>query len=195
MNRFSRVKSRPSRSVAALQGGFPRGPSEGRAPTPARRPALVRAAKGPDQGEARAGGGAGAAPNPAPPQAEARGAPRTVAGLGCRRGATAEAALAALAAARAAFGPGRIDALAALPLKAGEAGLIEAARRLGLPFLIVAAGPAPVLTHSAASLAAAGPGSAAEGGAGAAAGRGARLLGPRIVRGPVTCAIAIRETS
>ena len=69
------------------------------------------------------------------------------------------------------------------------------ARRLGLPFLIVAAGPAPVLTRSAASLAAAGTGSAAEAAALAAAGPGARLLGPRIVLGPVTCAIAIRETS
>lgn len=189
------MKFRPSRSVAALEGGFPRGPSEGLAPASALWPALVRAAQGPNRGPARTGGGTGAAPNPTPQQAEAPGGPRIVAGLGCRRGATAEAALAALAAARAAFGSKRIDALAALPLKSGEAGLIEAARRLGLPLLIVAAGPAPVLTCSAASLAAAGTGSAAEAAALAAAGPGARLLGPRIVLGPVTCAIAIRETS
>ena len=37
--------------------------------------------------------------------------------------------------------------------------------------------------------------SAADAAALAAAGLGARLLGPRIVLGPVTCAIAIRETS
>lgn len=168
------------------------GESRSIAPSARPRPAVIRAAPGPDGGEAPGGG---AVPEFRDPHAEAPGGPRTVAGLGCRRGATAEAVLAALAAASAAFGPLRIDALAALPLKAGEAGLIEAARRLGLPFLSVAAGPAPVLTCSAASLAAAGTGSAAEAAALAAAGPGAQLLGPRIVLGPVTCAIAIRETS
>lgn len=116
----------------------------------------------------------------------------TVAGIGCRRGATAEEVLAAVAAALAAHGLARLDALAALGPKRGEAGIAEAAARLGLPLLI--AEPAGevrgMMTRSAASLAATGTGSASEAAALAAAGPGARLLGPRLVLGPVTCALA-----
>ncbi|XIK08888.1 cobalamin biosynthesis protein [Mesorhizobium sp. AaZ16] len=49
---------------------------------------------------------------------------------------------------------------------------------------------ANTLTHSARSQAVAGTPSVAEAAALAAAGEGARLLGPRIVVGPVTCALA-----
>ena len=88
----------------------------------------------------------------------------TVAGIGCRRGATAEEVLAAIAAARARHGLARLDALAALDRKRGETGIAEAAARLGLPLLIAEpAGDAPgMLTRSAASLAATGTGSASE---------------------------------
>ncbi|MBP7243317.1 cobalamin biosynthesis protein [Amaricoccus sp.] len=121
----------------------------------------------------------------------------TVAGIGCRRGATAEEVLAAIAAARARHGLARLDALAALDRKRGETGIAEAAARLGLPLLIAEpAGDAPgMLTRSAASLAATGTGSASEAAALAAAGPGARLLGPRLVLGPVTCALAEGEAS
>ncbi len=66
-----------------------------------------------------------------------------------------------------------------------------------LPLLIAEpAGDAPgMLTRSAASLAATGTGSASEAAALAAAGPGARLLGPRLVLGPVTCALAEGEAS
>jgi cobalt-precorrin 5A hydrolase len=46
------------------------------------------------------------------------------------------------------------------------------------------------LSHSEASLSAAGTPSVSEAAALAAAGEGARLAGPRIAVGPVTCAIA-----
>lgn len=82
-----------------------------------------------------------------------------VAGIGCRRGVTADEVLAAVAAAQARWHVGRLDALATLPAKRGEPGIAEAARRLGVPHV-------------------------------AAAGAGARLLGPRLILGRVTCAMA-----
>ncbi len=120
-----------------------------------------------------------------------------VAGIGSRRGVSASEVLAAVEAARAGAG-GTLDALAVLPAKAAEPGIAEAARRLGLP-LVVADPPrdaepdARLATHSAASRAATGAGSASEAAALAAAGPSARLAGPRIVAGRVTCAIAIAE--
>lgn len=116
-----------------------------------------------------------------------------VAGLGSRRGVTAAEVLAAVAAARAAFGA-PLDALATLPAKAAEPGIAEAARRLGLPLLVADAAPEDRLaTRSEASRAATGAGSASEAAALGAAGPSARLLGPRIVAGRVTCAIAVAE--
>jgi len=115
----------------------------------------------------------------------------TVAGIGCRRGVAAEEVLAAVAAARAAHGAPRLDALATLPAKAGEPGIAAAARALGLPLVAApAAGDARLLTRSRASAAATGTGSASEAAALGAAGPGARLLGPRLALGRVTCAIA-----
>ena len=120
----------------------------------------------------------------------------TIAGLGCRRGAGVEDALDAIAAACAAWGVVLLDALAVLPAKADEPGLAAAARRLGLPLLVVApAADARLSTRSLASLAAIGAGSASEAAALGAAGPGARLLGPRLALGPVTCAIAVGEPS
>ena len=115
-----------------------------------------------------------------------------VAGIGCRRGVTVAEVLAALDAACGARGVS-VDALAVLPGKRGEAALGEAAARRGLPLRIAEGAVAPerLATRSAASLAATGTGSASEAAALAVAGPAARLLGPRLVVGRVTCAIAV----
>ena len=109
-----------------------------------------------------------------------------VAGIGCRRGVSADEVLAALDAA------GGADAMAVIALKAAEPGVRAAAARRGLPLRVVeAADDGRMLTRSAASLAAAGTGSAAEAAALAGAGPEGRLLGPRVVVGRVTCAVAV----
>ena len=114
-----------------------------------------------------------------------------VAGIGCRSGVEAAEVLAAIAAACAAHAVAALDGLATVPAKRDEPGLAETARRLGLPLLVVApAGDARLLTRSQASRAATGSASASEAAALAAAGPGARLLGPRLAVGRVTCAIA-----
>lgn len=119
-----------------------------------------------------------------------------VAGIGCRKGVSCAEVLTAIDAALGAHGLSRVDlqAVAALAQKQAEPALAEAARALGLPLLAACAKGegvhAGLLTHSDASLAATGFGSAAEAAALAAAGPGARLLGPRLAIGPVTCAIA-----
>jgi cobalt-precorrin 5A hydrolase len=116
----------------------------------------------------------------------------TVAGIGCRRGVSVAAVLAAVEAAR---GGRRLDALATVPAKRGEPALAEAARTLGLPLVVgaVADGDPRLLSRSAASRAATGSGAASEAAALAAAGPEARLVGPRLALGPVTCAIAVVE--
>jgi cobalt-precorrin 5A hydrolase len=117
-----------------------------------------------------------------------------VAGLGSRRGVSAEEVVAAVEAARRAFGEVAVDALATLPAKATEAGIAEAARRLGLPLVVAApAADDRLATRSAASHSATGVACVSEAAALGAAGPSARLLGPRIVAGRVTCAIAVRE--
>lgn len=114
-----------------------------------------------------------------------------VAGIGCRRGASAEEVLAAVSAARVGHGAARLDALATLEAKRDEPGIAEAAARLGLPLVIAeATEDARGLTRSAASLAATGAASVSEAAALAVAGPRARLLGPRLVLGRVTCALA-----
>ncbi len=121
--------------------------------------------------------------------------PVVVAGLGSRRGVSVEAVLAAIGAAAGAHGrpQAQIALLATGDAKSGEAAFAEAALRLGVPLEIVPAAriaAQAVPGRSAASLAFAGTGSMAEAAALAAAGQGARLLGPRTVFGPVTCALA-----
>lgn len=117
-----------------------------------------------------------------------------IAGIGSRRAIGAEAVLAAIDAALSVHGMrrDRLTAIAVLPQKAGEPGIAEAARRLGLPVRVVTL-PEPVetLSRSDASVAATGQGSASEAAALAALGAGGRLLGPRIACGSVTCALAI----
>lgn len=126
-----------------------------------------------------------------------------IAGIGCRKGVSAREVLAAVEAALAAVPEGRgegddfrtIDMLAAAAFKAGELGIRAAAKTLGMPIVFVSraelerASPR-CLTRSAASFAATGTGSAAEAAALAAAGGSGTLIGPRIIRANVTCAIA-----
>lgn len=120
-----------------------------------------------------------------------------VAGIGSRKGVTVDDVLAAIDAALAEHGltRARLDRLATVALKAEEPALLSAATTLRLE--IVVADPAALdaagrraLTHSDRSLEIAGMPSVSEASALAAAGSGSRLLGPRVVVGPVTCALA-----
>lgn len=120
-----------------------------------------------------------------------------VAGIGCRRGASAEAVLAALDAALCAAGLSReaVSSLATGAPKAEEPGLRAAAERLGLPLVVVkeaalTAVEQHLLTSSAASRRATGSGSLSEAAALAAAGPASRLAAPRFIREGVTIAFA-----
>lgn len=131
-----------------------------------------------------------------------------VAGIGCRAGVTAaqvEAALAAALAAASAQGAAtRTPALSckftlssiATPVsKARESAIAAAAAARGVPVTLIAqsaleaANPGTV-THSDHSMSAMNVRSVAEAAALAGAGTNSQLLGPRIVVGPVTCALA-----
>lgn len=121
-----------------------------------------------------------------------------VAGIGCRAGVDTRRVLAAIDAALAARALPRaaLSMVATVSIKAREAGVIAAARELDLPLIVVAAdelarADARTLTNSPASRDATGTGSASEAAALAAAGSASRLLGPRIARDGVTCALAI----
>lgn len=123
-----------------------------------------------------------------------------VAGIGCRKGAGADAILSAVDAALTGAGLGRsaLSALATSEAKASEPGIEKAARSLSLPLLSVPdialreAEPR-VLTRSAASLAAIGVSSLSEAAALAAAGPRAQLLFARVASGTATCALAQLE--
>ncbi len=124
----------------------------------------------------------------------------TVAGIGCRRDVTTAEVLAAIDAALTAHGLSRasLDALATVPSKCDQAALHVAAAALGVPMLVptgdsISAAAPRTISLSAASHAATGTQSASEAAALAAAGPGTRLLGPRHILGPVTCAIAVSE--
>ncbi|WP_265517207.1 cobalamin biosynthesis protein [Nitratireductor luteus] len=119
------------------------------------------------------------------------------AGLGSTSNTTRKAVLAALDAALAHHRLARADltALATVPRKKDEAGFHETASQLDLPLIVASeealeAAAGRCLTVSPASLHATGVGSASEAAALAACGATARLLGPRLVREGVTCAIA-----
>jgi cobalt-precorrin 5A hydrolase len=120
-----------------------------------------------------------------------------VAGIGCRKGASAEAVSAAVtaAAARCGLAPGAIDALATANEKSGEPGIAAAAEALATPLVLVALADmqtvaAAALTSSVRVMELKGVPSVAATAALAAAGRGAKLLGPRVATDSVTCAIA-----
>ena len=115
-----------------------------------------------------------------------------VAGIGCRRGCPAEDIVALVLAAqdRAAC---RADALAAPDFKRGEAGLHDAARRLGVGLAFVdpsALAAVQPLCHTRSILAERHVGSASVAEGAALAASGGALLLPRISNGRATCALA-----
>ena len=120
-----------------------------------------------------------------------------VAGVGCRKGASAaeiEAVIAA-ALARAGLGGDKLAIIAAPAFKSGERGIMDAAMARGVPLVLVPQGDleaagARTMTHSDRVIALAGVPSVAEAAALAAGGAEARLIASRIVVGPATCALA-----
>ncbi|MDQ0328562.1 MULTISPECIES: cobalamin biosynthesis protein [Phyllobacteriaceae] len=126
-----------------------------------------------------------------------------VAGIGCRKGADTASVIAAIDAVLAGHSLDRsaLSVLATTTFKKDEVGIFAAARKLGLEVIVVEVtaadepGGEDTLTRSEISLAIAGSSSVSESAALAAAGEGARLLGPRIIVGAVTCAIATSGAS
>jgi cobalt-precorrin 5A hydrolase len=120
-----------------------------------------------------------------------------VAGVGCRKGASADdiGAVIGDALARAGVPATALDLIAAPELKRGERGIVVAAAALGVPLVLVpsaelkAAG-ARVETRSQRVLEMTGVPSVAEAAALAAAGPRARLIVPRIAARTATCALA-----
>jgi len=125
-----------------------------------------------------------------------------VAGVGCRKGASAREVGAAISAAlsRAGLRADALDAIAAPALKSAEAGIAAAASDLGVPLVLVpqaeleAAG-ARTMTRSERVVVLMGVPSAAEAAALAAAGPAARLVAPRTAIGAATCALATSEAT
>lgn len=123
-----------------------------------------------------------------------------VAGIGCRTNVTTADVLAAIDMALAAHQRVRaeLDALATGERRSNTPAIHAAARHLALPLRIIddpalAAVESRLLTRSTASLKAAGSPSLSEAAALAAVGISARLLGPRLSTGHVTCALAVQE--
>ncbi|TPN18647.1 cobalamin biosynthesis protein [Mesorhizobium sp. B2-3-3] len=121
-----------------------------------------------------------------------------VAGIGSRKGVSVEDVLAAIETALEAHGlaMSALSALATAALKKDEEAIAAAGRTLNLPVIIVddpalRAVSSGTLSNSSLSQESAGTPSVSEASALAVAGKGAKLLGPRTVLGPVTCAIAI----
>jgi cobalt-precorrin 5A hydrolase len=121
-----------------------------------------------------------------------------VAGVGFRRGASAEEILAAvqLAVDAADLAGKSLDALATADFKAEEPGFRDAAGRLKIPLIGCATADLErvaekTLTRSARVAAAVGVPSVAEAAALVAAGNNAKLLGARVATKTATCAIAI----
>lgn len=119
------------------------------------------------------------------------------AGLGSRKDVTVDEVTAAIRACAESHRVALTDIrfLATGERKATESAFAEAAIRLGVPLQILGdealADAAPrTITQSERSLAAAAVPSLSEASALAAAGPDSRLLGPRTVLGPVTCALA-----
>ena len=126
-----------------------------------------------------------------------------VAGIGSRRGVSAAEVVAAVDAALKEHGLERsaLAKLATTEFKRGEAGIFEAGEVMGLEVVVVV-GKEPSSSEdddqgsgeqSRLSLKVAGVDSVSEAAALAAAGDGARLAGPRLAVGRVTCAIAFGD--
>jgi cobalt-precorrin 5A hydrolase len=122
-----------------------------------------------------------------------------VAGVGCRRGASAAAIETVIAAAlaRAGLTSHRLDVLATAAFKGDEPGIAAAAAARGLALILVAQADLERAggraTHSRRVAELMGVGSVAEAAALAAAGPAGRLVMPRIAIGPATCALARSE--
>ncbi len=123
-----------------------------------------------------------------------------VAGIGCRKGASAAEIDAAIDTAleRAGRPLARIDLVATSAGKNGEAGIAAVAAGRGLTLVYVAQPDLEIAgargaTWSARVMALAGVPSVAEAAALAACGPKGRLILPRIAVGPVTCALAESE--
>ncbi len=123
-----------------------------------------------------------------------------VAGIGCRKGVTTTAVIDAIDAALTEYRRERaeLSRLATGTAKRDETAVVVAAGILGLPLHYIGdealAEAAPLLsTHSERSAEATGSPSLSEASALAAAGETGTLLGPRVVAGPVTCALAEME--
>jgi cobalt-precorrin 5A hydrolase len=121
-----------------------------------------------------------------------------VAGIGSRKGVSARDVLAAIETALEAHGLAMtvLSALATASLKQDEPAIFSAGRELALPVIVIEdaalkAAASRAISRSDLSQERAGTPSVSEASALAAAGKGAKLLGPRTVLGPVTCAIAI----
>ena len=121
-----------------------------------------------------------------------------VAGIGSRKGVTARDVRAAIETALEAHGLAMtaLSALATGEIKRHEEAIFLAGRDLDLPVLVIPndalqAVSSSTISRSEESQAHAGSPSVSEASALAAAGKDARLLGPRTVLGPVTCAIAL----
>jgi len=118
-------------------------------------------------------------------------------GVGCRAGVAGEAIAALARRAPAEAGePERERRMFTLAAKAGEPGLIEAARLLGakltpLPLEALQAEAGRIVTPSAAARARFGAPNIAEAAALAGAGQGGRLIGARLAADGATCAIAL----
>jgi cobalt-precorrin 5A hydrolase len=123
-----------------------------------------------------------------------------VAGIGCRKGVPAANIEAAIGAAleRAGRPLARIGLIATAAAKRKETGIVDAASARGVPLIFVTPADLEIASARGATwsdrvFALAGVPSVAEAAALAAAGPKAKLILPRIVLGPVTCALASAE--
>ncbi|HZD61482.1 MAG TPA: cobalamin biosynthesis protein [Xanthobacteraceae bacterium] len=121
----------------------------------------------------------------------------TVAGIGCRKGASAAdiSAVITHALARAGLASQALDVIAAPESKGDEQGVSAAAAALGVPLVLVSradlqAAGARAQTRSERVLALIGVPSVAEAAALAASGPASRLIVPRMSVGIATCALA-----
>ena len=121
-----------------------------------------------------------------------------VAGVGCRKGASAAQVRLAIAAAcaRAGLAADAPDLIATAARKGAEPGISAAAAGLGVPLVLVSQGDLAAqaertATRSERVLALIGVPSVAEAAALAAAGPAARLVAAKISVGPATCALAV----
>ena len=121
-----------------------------------------------------------------------------VAGVGCRKGASAAdiGAVITDALARAGVASSKLDLIATSAAKGGERGIAAAAVALGVPLVLIPQSELEVAdrrteTRSERVLALMGVSSVAEAAALAAGGPSARLILSRVVVGPATCALAV----